>query len=1152
MTTTINNTDLLATVTDLIEKFDEKTEKKVKAKKEKKEPKPKKEKVKKLTKKEVQITEMANQTFLPNHYKTVWTEQELEKLASALKLASYITIDSETMGVNPFSDQIVGLSLFFNGFGYYIPLKHSQQINEDFDKTGKFVGRDYVDCLALDLVADTLRPLLEDQTKKYIFHNFKFDYHVFKNWMNIDMVAYYDTAIAQSLLDETVSRRLKDLATMYLKIPSDTFSTLFGKVTFNNVPILLNEDGSGNLATYYATKDAELTMKLFDFQMSHIDTPRLADIKKLLFDLEMPFLHIVAKAEQKGVLLDTDYLVSNVKVSLEEKLKDLITGIYNYTGEINLNSPIQVSEALYERLGIKRVDKKKPNSTDKRILNKIKKEHPVIPLFLQYKSLSKLITAFVDKLPLSTVKGRIHTSFNTLGAKCVSKGTLLLTSKGIVKIEDLSSNREVDTFSDINISVASIDGLDSANGFYYGGVNDALEFTLYDNTTITTSLVHPLLTNYSLNQVAHHNKVNQIFSSKLKNYSWQKASEIKNGDYITIKINTNLYATDEYILLDNEGYFPQPNSQKKHQTIPNMLNEDLALWLGMYVADGSLHESNGGLSVRLHNTSEEVLNLFMELNKKLFNDAGTFYVDKGKCPYITLSGKHTLSFIRDTFNLCKKAHNKDIPDLILKSKKSVQEAFIKGLSLDTSARKKNHRTLVFESVSYNLVQKLRVMLLNMGIYCSFYIQGKYLAVAIHGDFLNSYIDSIGLIEHFKQEHLTSLKHTNIFKGTIFYDDLVYVKVKNIKTIKAELFDITVPKTHSFIGNGVINHNTGRMSSNSPNLQQIPNADGGLIRKAFKADEGRLLASIDFSSQELRWLAHFSKDPVLNDIYMNDKDVHCMTATSMYNLQHPEDEISYEFFELCYRNYGSYVDKNGTKLEEKFNPQLEENIKLIYKAKELGYERTVEHIVEYGQYFDKLRKQAKSVNFGIVYGIGEYKLADMLEIDEEQAKQYIQAYFNQYPNVKVWMEEQKQFMRKNLYTQTYLKRKRRVHQEMMADKAWEKERGFRMGINAIIQGSSADQVKIASIKLQSLLKELDAQIVLWVHDEVIFDVPESIGKHNLQRIADVMCNCVQLSCGMKSDIEVGKIWSEKLNDNDLENFEGEDELDEFEEFSQAGY
>lgn len=764
MTTTLNSEDLLAAVTGIIEKFDEKTEKKAKAKKEKKEPKEKKVKPKKLTKKETQIGEMARQTFLPNNYKTVWNEQELYKLAHDLKLASYITIDSETMGVNPFSDQIVGLSLFFNGFGYYIPLKHSQQINESFDKTGKTVGIDYVDCLPLSLVTEVLKPLLEDRTKRYIFHNFKFDYHVFKNWLGIDMVSYYDTAIAQSLLDETVSRRLKDLATMYLKIPSDTFSTLFGKVTFDNVPILLNEDGSGNLATYYATKDSELTMKLFDFQMSHIDTPRLAEIKTLLFELEMPFLHIVAKAEQKGVLLDTDYLLSNVKVSLDEKLKDLVEAIYKYTGEINLNSPIQVADALYERLGIKRVDKKKPNSTDKRILNKIKKEHQVIPLFLQFKSLSKLITAFVDKLPLNTVKGRIHTSFNTLGAK-----------------------------------------------------------------------------------------------------------------------------------------------------------------------------------------------------------------------------------------------------------------------------------------------------------------------------------------------------------------------------------------------------TGRMSSNSPNLQQIPNADGGLIRKAFKADEGRLLASIDFSSQELRWLAHFSEDNVLNDIYMNDKDVHCMTATSMWNLQHQEDEISYEFFELCFRNYGKYVDKSGTKLQDNIDDlNSTDNTVLVNKAFELGFDRTVGEIVDYGIYFDKLRKQAKSVNFGIVYGIGEYKLADMLEIGEEQAKQYIEAYFKQYPSVKVWMDKQKQFMRKNLYTQTFAKRKRRVHNEMMADKAWQKERGYRMGINAIIQGSSADQVKIASIKLQPLLKELDAQIVLWVHDEVIFDVPESIGKQNLQRIADIMCNCVELSCGMKSDIEVGKVWSEKLNDVDLENFEGEEDFDEFEEFSQAGY
>lgn len=166
-------------------------------------------------------------------------------------------------------------------------------------------------------------------------------------------------------------------------------------------------------------------------------------------------------------------------------------------------------------------------------------------------------------------------------------------------------------------------------------------------------------------------------------------------------------------------------------------------------------------------------------------------------------------------------------------------------------------------------------------------------------------------------------------------------------------------------------------------------------------------------------------------------------------------------------------------------------------------------------------------------MSKYKLADTLDISEDEAQSYIDAYFAQYPGVGKWMEAQRKKMREVHYTETYLGRKRRVHEEIRTGNQYKIQRAFRQGINAVIQGSSADQTKLASIKLQPLLKELDARIVLWVHDEIIFDVPENIGMENLRRIADVMCNAIQLDCGMKSDIEVGKRWGQKMSPDKIE-------------------
>jgi DNA polymerase-1 len=166
-------------------------------------------------------------------------------------------------------------------------------------------------------------------------------------------------------------------------------------------------------------------------------------------------------------------------------------------------------------------------------------------------------------------------------------------------------------------------------------------------------------------------------------------------------------------------------------------------------------------------------------------------------------------------------------------------------------------------------------------------------------------------------------------------------------------------------------------------------------------------------------------------------------------------------------------------------------------------------------------------------MSKYKLADTLEITVDEAQAYIDAYFAQYPGVQAWMNQQRIKMRNVHYTETMLGRKRRVYEEMKAEEFWKVQRGYRQGINAVIQGSSADMVKLATVKLQPLLEELGVEIVLWVHDEIIFDVPEDIGMENLKRIADVMCNALPLDCGLKSDIEVGAKWGQKMSADDLD-------------------
>lgn len=752
MCSTVNKLGAIFVVILNLDQAETKTKKRAeKSKKVVDDTKPKS--AKKLTKKQKQIIDLANETVMPTNYLTIWTEGELNMCCSWLSAQTIIAVDTETMGLNPWKDEIVGISLYSPDTGFYIPLKHKD--HEENVEEGKVVGVDAVKCLPKDLVVAKIKPILEDKQKKFILHNAKFDIHILRNWLGIELTPYFDTLVAQALLDENKSKRLKDIAPIYLGVEAETFSSLFGKETFNNIPILQDpETRAGNLAGYYAIKDTELTYRMYEFQLKHLEHPRLAKIKELFYSLEMPFLKIVVEAEARGVKLDEDYLVNKVAVQLHQELEELKQKIKAYMGDINLNSPIQVSEAVYVKLGLPRLNKEKPNSTDKKTLKLLKKYHKVIENLMDYKEKAKLTQAFADKLPQAVVDSRIHASFNSVGTK-----------------------------------------------------------------------------------------------------------------------------------------------------------------------------------------------------------------------------------------------------------------------------------------------------------------------------------------------------------------------------------------------------TGRMSSNNPNLQQIPTKVGGLIRNAFIADEGRLLASLDFSQQELRVLAHVSQDRVLLDAYKNGLDIHSLTANGMFNSKYPDYECNYQDFEY-YRNMKDlFLDENGNLDKKRMTTTYVNTLFSEGKINTKDLDELVKQ-VEKGILAEKTRKDAKVVNFGIIYGMSKYKLADTLEISVDEADSYITAYFDQYPGVKKWMNDQRNQMRNVHYTETMLGRKRRVYAEMTSPEKWMVQRGFRQGINSVIQGSSADMVKVASIKLQPLLEELDAHIVLWIHDEIVFDVPETIGMENLKRIADVMCTALPLDCGLKSDIEVGRKWAQKMREEDIDGLmEDDDEDDE---------
>jgi DNA polymerase-1 len=259
--------------------------------------------------------------------------------------------------------------------------------------------------------------------------------------------------------------------------------------------------------------------------------------------------------------------------------------------------------------------------------------------------------------------------------------------------------------------------------------------------------------------------------------------------------------------------------------------------------------------------------------------------------------------------------------------------------------------------------------------------------------------------------------------------------------------------------------TGRLSSNDPNLQNIPirTEEGRRIRRAFVAEPGHLLLSADYSQIELRVLAHMAGIAALKEAFAKDVDVHAVTASQMF----------------------------GVPLEG-MDPLL--------------------------------RRNAKMINYGIIYGIGAFGLAQRLGIEFDAARRYIEAYFEQYPGIRDYMERAKDEARAHGYVTTLFGRKCATPEIRSGNPS---RRGYaeRAAINAPIQGSAADIMKRAMIRADRALSlsNLGARMLLQVHDELVFEVPEDEVEPTADLIRDVMMHAAHLDVPLVVDLGWGPNW-----------------------------
>ena len=261
--------------------------------------------------------------------------------------------------------------------------------------------------------------------------------------------------------------------------------------------------------------------------------------------------------------------------------------------------------------------------------------------------------------------------------------------------------------------------------------------------------------------------------------------------------------------------------------------------------------------------------------------------------------------------------------------------------------------------------------------------------------------------------------------------------------------------------------TGRLSSSDPNLQNIPikTEDGKRIRKSFVARDNCVILSADYSQIELRLLAHFSEDPTLLEALRADKDVHVATACEIFNAT--EDRITSE-----------------------------------------------------------MRNLAKTINFGIIYGISAFGLSKQLGTTVSVSRNYINRYFDRYSEVKAYMQSSVEEARNRGYTETLVGRRRPIP-ELVSRNRVERSRGEREAINTPIQGSAADIINLAMIRIFRRLEEggFSSKMILQVHDELLFEVHETELEELRAHIKNDMENAWELRVPLRVEMRAAKNWAE---------------------------
>ena len=374
-----------------------------------------------------------------DNYQFITDKQTFMNYIEKANKFGIVALDTETLGLNPITDGIVGLSMYFPGEkATYVPINHYNYFS---------------DVRLEDQMTETdVKDVLSKLTAKVIFHNAQFDIRVVKHHIGHRLPAFWDTMIAGQILNENEPHGLKFMHGKYISESDEqTFSGLFGNTLFKYIPI--------EYAYLYAAHDAIDTYELYEYQKPLLDSKEqdIVDLNWLYRNIEIPMIDVIVDLEDIGVAIDTEYLATlhekytnNLVKALDKcinEISDYMPSIEKYNASHinnpfklppNIGSSKQLAILFYDILNCKPVNKKSATCTDVDVMQVFAKKYPIAKYILEYRAAQKITSTYVDNIPgIMHTDGRVHTHFNSNGAK-----TGRMSSSNPLNLQNIPSHNE--------------------------------------------------------------------------------------------------------------------------------------------------------------------------------------------------------------------------------------------------------------------------------------------------------------------------------------------------------------------------------------------------------------------------------------------------------------------------------------------------------------------------------------------------------------------------------------------------------------------------------------------------------------------------------------------------------------------------------------